>query len=255
MKPADESNPLKVPMSQVGAAQPRWIVKVRPAALVEPEPAEADQPEPQPHRSRPARTPAEPKPTETNPAELELAGISLQSEQDISIDVALTSSHESVLVSGSIQAHWQGPCARCLIPVDGVSNIKVQEQFSKSPVEGEHYLLAPKHVDLTLMVREAILLDLPIHAVPCPNPAPCPHLPSELLADLAEQSIAESELAASPGSVGNAGADQPKRDPRWAALDVLRTNPADPDPDSPDPDSTNPANPDPDNPDAANPAR
>ncbi len=189
----------------MGSSYLRWAVKVTVDALTEPEPSQTSQ-----------ATGSVPV-----PVGITLSGVTVSPGRDISIDVTLNGTTEGVHVNGRIQAHWQGPCARCMTPLDGQTDITVRELFSTAPVEGEHYPLESEHVDLTQMVREAILLELPIHAVPCPNPAPCPNLPAE--------QDGQYEFDKS-----NTKSKQAERDPRWAALDVLRTDIA-PKPDLTDP--------------------
>ncbi len=211
MESTSEKHSLKVPLADAasggGLVYSRWSARVRPADLAE---------------SEQAATSA--SPADSASQEIVLAGITVSDDHDIAVDVALENAPAGVVVTGSIQAHWQGPCARCSTPVQGRTDINVREVFAKSPVEGEHYRLDPQHVDLAPMVREAILLDLPIHAVPCPNPEPCPNLPAELVRD------SDSGDPGDPGAAGSADPatdpepDEPPRDPRWAALDVLRTD-------------------------------
>ncbi len=208
----------------MGSSRLRWVAEVMADALAVPEQS------------------ADPA-SQVDPVQVgvTLSGVTVSPERDISIDVTMAGTTEGVLVSGSIQAHWQGPCSRCMIPVDGQIDITVRELFSTAPIEGEHYPLEPEHVDLTSMVREAILLELPVHAVPCPNPAPCPNLPAELQTQLDPAQADSAQLdptqpsqatrdpnprgkATEEGGEQDRQSEQTKRDPRWAALDVLRTD-------------------------------
>ena len=70
---------------------------------------------------------------------------------------------------------WQGTCRRCLEPVEGEAEASVKEIFERHPVEGETYLLDGESIDLEPLVRDAVLLALPLAPLcreDCPGPAP-----------------------------------------------------------------------------------
>ncbi len=141
-----------------------------------------------------------------HPNSLRIADVEVPSGTDVCVDVILERTSGGLSVVGEIVAAWQGPCARCWITLDGEIRVHVREVFTATPIEGEQYLLEPESVNLVLMVREAVLLELPIEAVPCPNAQHCPNLPDELLQSGDEPPEGSSEVV----------------DPRWAALDILR---------------------------------
>lgn len=141
---------------------------------------------------------------------LQVNDVMLAGDGQVDIDVQLTTVAEGVMVMGRIASRWQGPCSRCLRGVGGPIEVSVEELFEPRPVEGETYLLGDELLDLTDLVRDALLLDLPMLAA-CPEPEPCPYAPAELVeADEAD------EAATEPVPV------VPVQDPRWAALDALR---------------------------------
>ncbi len=92
------------------------------------------------------------------------------------------------------------------------------------PTEGETYALDRDVVDLEPLVRDAVLLSLPLAplcANDCQGPAP------EAFPAIVEDDVAV--VSPQPGSLrADADADaadleeEPRRDPRWAALDQLR---------------------------------
>jgi uncharacterized protein len=105
----------------------------------------------------------------------------------------------SVTVKGTIAASWAGECRRCLRPVTGTAVAEVEEIFDARPVEGETYPLEGDRLDLEPMVRDAVLLSLP-------------------LAPLCEDACAGPEPEHHPiGTADDAGGD-----PRWAALKELK---------------------------------
>ena len=88
---------------------------------------------------------------------------------------------------------------------------EVREVFEPRPVEGETYPLADDTVDLEPMVRDAVLLALPLAPLcgdDCLGPAP-DVFPAVVEGD-------------GPVDDGDREAAEPPADPRWAALDELR---------------------------------
>jgi uncharacterized protein len=111
-----------------------------------------------------------------------------------------------VTVTGSLRAPWRGECRRCLEAVEGEVDVDVQEVFEPHPSEeAETYPLDGDTVDLEPMVRDAVLLALP-------------------LAPLCEDDCAGPDPADHPVVVGD-DADGDAEDPRWAALKELRFDP------------------------------
>jgi uncharacterized protein len=142
--------------------------------------------------------------------ELTLGDTVVLSGAPIEVDLTLESIPAGIAVDGTILAPWQGTCRRCLDPVDGVLELGVDEVFAVEHVEGETYPLGHETIDLEPLVREAILLSLPMGPLcreDCPGPDP-EAFPVDLDDDATEGDREDDE-------------DRP-RDPRWAALDVLR---------------------------------
>ena len=128
---------------------------------------------------------------------------------DVDVDVDLEPIGGSAVEAvGTVAAPWEGLCRRCLQPVAGTVLAQVRELFESTPVEDETYPLAHDQIDLEPMAREAVVLELP-QAPLCKED--CRGLCATCGADLNE---------------GDCPCEAPV-DPRWAALDELRT-PADP---------------------------
>lgn len=134
-------------------------------------------------------------------------------ELDLTLE-ALTSGE--IMVWGALRAKWTGECRRCLSPVSGQVDVKVKELFQRQPREGETYLLRDDKIHLGDMLREALLLSLPL----------APLCSSDCLGPAPKSFAVSSAQGASAGQVGQTGetgeADQPKGDPRWAVLDELK---------------------------------
>ena len=130
---------------------------------------------------------------------------------EIGLDLELEALSNGLTATGTITVPWEGECRRCLREVRSESVAEVREVFEPSPVEGETYPLGDDLVDLEPMVRDAVLLTLPLAPLcdeGCRGPAP-----------EAFPAVVEGSEAADDGD--EAPADGPA-DPRWAALDALR---------------------------------
>jgi uncharacterized protein len=126
---------------------------------------------------------------------------------EVAVDVVIEAiSHTSVTATGEVTAPWEGECRRCLAIVEGTLTANVQEVFEAHPVEGDTYALVQEHIDLEPMVRDVVLLHLPLAPLcseGCAGPAP----------DVVPVVVPAED-----------GADEGTRppDPRWSALEGLR---------------------------------
>ena len=108
-------------------------------------------------------------------------------------------SDHAVSVKGEVSAPWTGQCRRCLRPVEGGLTARVEEIFDAHPIDGETYPLEGERVDLEPLVRDAVLLALPLAPLcdeACPGPEPEAH------------------------PIGTAPDEE--IDPRWSALGELK---------------------------------
>ena len=123
------------------------------------------------------------------------------------VDVTLTAFEGGIEAVGTVTAPWEGVCRRCAEPVSGVLAITVHERFGDpaggATVDEDFYPIVDDQIDLGPMVRDALVLELPM--------AP---LCREDCAGLCPQCGANR-------NEGDCGCVAP-RDPRWANLDVLR---------------------------------
>ena len=106
-----------------------------------------------------------------------------------------------IICSGEVHARWELECRRCLGPVLVPVAPDVTEVFEPAPAEGETFPLEGEVVDLAPMLREVVLLTLPL--------AP---LCDESCGGPAETTYYGPPPAGDPEEPG-------PRDPRWAALD------------------------------------
>ena len=137
---------------------------------------------------------------------LEISTAAVPADAEIAIDLDLEVLSDGLVATGTIDAPWQGECRRCLRMIDGRSVVEVREIFQPRPVEGETYPMGEDLVDLEPMVRDAVLLALPLAPLcgdDCRGPAP----------------------EAFPTGVGDDDRPGPLADPRWAALAELDFEP------------------------------
>ena len=92
---------------------------------------------------------------------------------DASCDAVLESFPGGVMVTATVSAPWTGVCRRCAMPVGGVLEVAVRERFVPGPLTGspggdpvpeddEAYPIVDDELDLGPMVREALVLELPL---------------------------------------------------------------------------------------------
>jgi len=127
----------------------------------------------------------------------------------IEVDLELETLSKGLVATGTITVPWEGDCRRCLTPVTGSAITRVKEIFEPRPVEGETYPMGDDLVDLEPMVRDAVLLALPLAPLcgeDCRGPAP-----GLFPARVADEYASGADLDPEPRPV----------DPRWAALDEL----------------------------------
>jgi uncharacterized protein len=138
--------------------------------------------------------------------DLVVTGSRVPAGERVLLDLDLEAIREGILAQGTARAPWLGDCRRCLQPVRGELAAPFRELFEAQPTEGDSYPLRDDQVDLEPLAREVILLELP-QAPLCRED--CRGLCASCGADLNE---------------GLCGCDPVERDPRWAALDALRTD-------------------------------
>jgi uncharacterized protein len=126
---------------------------------------------------------------------------------DVTLDLRLEAVMDGVLVSGAVHAAVRAECGRCLGPVDDAIDVDVQELFAYDEMPGEEDVatLSGDFIDFEPVVRDAVVLALPLNPV-CAEDCRglCPGC-GERLADLP------------------AGHTHDSTDPRWAALASLTT--------------------------------
>jgi uncharacterized protein len=110
----------------------------------------------------------------------------------------------AILASGTVTAEWSGECRRCLGPAAGRVTADVRELFEPGSDEEETYALQGDEIDVEPLVRDAVLLELPL--------APLCREACRGLCPVCGANRTDNDC----------GHERDDRDPRWAALDQLK---------------------------------
>lgn len=132
----------------------------------------------------------------------------------VELDLIVEASGDKVTVTGEVVAPFVASCRRCLGDASGELRAEVREIFERVPTEGETYLLDGELIDLGELVRDTLLLALPLAPLcrpDCAGPDPGRHDPR-----------AAGDNEANGSEASDAGSGASAVDPRWAALSQLR---------------------------------
>ena len=117
----------------------------------------------------------------------------------VGVHVVLEATNDaSLTATGTVTAPYVGECRRCLREVEGVLEAEVQEVFEAGDAEGDTYSLRGEHLDLEPMVRDVVLLGLPL---------------APLCGD-----VCEGPDPVYPVAVEDEAPEREGGDPRWAVL-------------------------------------
>jgi uncharacterized protein len=120
-------------------------------------------------------------------------------DQDVTLDLVLERVPDGIVVRGTITTHWEADCSVCLGGISRPLSLGVSELFEPDPLEGDTYPLEGHEIDLEQLVRDSVVLELPLAPTCGDEPGVCAQSPDHGEAPPAER--------------------QP--DPRWAALSEL----------------------------------
>ncbi len=136
-----------------------------------------------------------------------LTSAALRDDRYVTYRLTLEARGNRVTVRGSATGAWSGPCRRCLRETDGEVGADIDEIFETRPTPGETWPITDGLIDLEPVLREALLLELPLAPLcreDCAGPDP-ERYPT---------------MTATEDDVD----EPPPRDPRWAALDDLEVD-------------------------------
>jgi uncharacterized protein len=136
----------------------------------------------------------------------DLGGSAACVREPVVIDLVLERVSDGIVVRGTVQAHWEAECSLCLGDLGATLEVPVGELFEPAPVVGETYPIEGHEIDLELLVRDAVVLELPL-APTCESTGVGTCVPS---------------MSAAYANAGDAEPDtDTPADPRWAALSEL----------------------------------
>lgn len=141
--------------------------------------------------------------------DLKVVASRVDSRQAIEVEGVLEAVHGGILVTGIIHTSWIGECRRCLGTAGGDLDISVRELFERmdntqaEAEEGDTYPYFGDVIDLREMVKDQILLELPLAPI-CNQDCKglCPICGTDL----------NTEACDCSNSI---------KDPRWNVLDAL----------------------------------
>lgn len=122
----------------------------------------------------------------------------------VEIGLTLEALTDGIVVHGRLCADWVSECRRCLRQLSGRSETEVQELYQAVVIDPDAYPIVGEQLDLLEMVRENLLLAVPVAPL-CK--VDCPGLCSQCGADL---------------QTTKCGCSNKIADERWAALDLLK---------------------------------
>jgi uncharacterized protein len=127
--------------------------------------------------------------------------------EPVRLDLVLERVPDGIVARGELHARWEGECSTCLREVADDLTVGVAELYEDHPVDGDTYPLEGHELDLEQLVRDALVLELPL--APLCERDDC--APAESPAVL---------VGADDRSTHSTTGDAPT-DPRWAALSDL----------------------------------
>lgn len=139
-------------------------------------------------------------------ADLDIAGDPrFDDAAEVEVRLLLESMSDGIVVDGHVAVPWHGTCRRCNEPTGGVSVSEVHELYQRTVTDPDAYEIVGEQLDLRPVARELVLLDAPATPLCRPDCAGlCPTC-----------GINRNEASCA--------CEGPPADPRWAALDQLKS--------------------------------
>lgn len=141
--------------------------------------------------------------TASAPTNLGIDVFKVPEGSDMEIELRFESVMEGVLATGTASVHLSGECVRCLGAIDEQEVIDIQELYLYEGATEEEYQLEDDLLDLEPVLRDAVVLALPLNPLCDPE---CPGLCA----------VCGVRLADDPDHTHGETID-----PRWAALNQM----------------------------------
>jgi DUF177 domain-containing protein len=136
----------------------------------------------------------------------------------VDLDLMLERVPEGIVARGTVAARFDAECGVCLQPISGAIEVEASELYEDHPVDGETYALEGHVIDLEQLVRDALLLELPL-APTCSSVGE-----PECTPDVPVGSDVVVLAGGAPSQRGGPDDDDDlpaPADPRWAVLSQL----------------------------------
>ena len=99
------------------------------------------------------------------PEEFGNAMIGVKTGSSLRVDLRMESLHDGILVSAEVDGTAVGECGRCLIDIEELVQVEIQELFAYSSDEAFEYEVHEDTIDLEPVIRDAVVLSLPFQPV------------------------------------------------------------------------------------------
>ena len=82
--------------------------------------------------------------------------------EPVRLDLVLERVPDGIVARGELHARWEGECSTCLRELAADLTVGVAELYEPHPVDGETYPIEGHEIDLEQLVRDALVLELPL---------------------------------------------------------------------------------------------
>jgi uncharacterized protein len=144
------------------------------------------------------------RPLHLEAAVVDLGTPSARIVEPVRLELVLERVPDGIVVRGELHARWEGECSNCLREMAADLDVGVGELFEPHPLDEDTYPIEGHEIDLEQLVRDALVLELPL-APTCDDTNCAPVTAPGVLVGAADSDPSGPEPA----------------DPRWAALSEL----------------------------------
>jgi len=124
--------------------------------------------------------------------------------EPLRLDLVLERVPDGIVARGELHARWEAECSNCLRELAADLDVGVGELFEPHPLDEDTYPIEGHEIDLEQLVRDALVLELPL-APTCEDAQCAPTAVPGVLVGAADSDLPGAEPV----------------DPRWAALSEL----------------------------------
>lgn len=112
--------------------------------------------------------------TSVAPADLDLTDERLSGP--VGVSLMAESTVDGIVLNGTVSVGWADECRRCLIPIDRIEAMEIDELYQDQVVDHDAFEIGRDALDLTSTVRDAVVLALadppPLCRVDCAGICP-----------------------------------------------------------------------------------